>query len=180
MFPPPPAYATPRPAHETDCLSEGFAARPIAVTLDPLPLLWGRIGANVELLVAPHHALVGSAHVLLSNVNRGGILAQAFGFAQKTSSGAGAEVGYHYWWYWSRSLQGPFFGPSLLVGSTTNATVGGVPDAQTYWGVSVDAGEQAVLAGGFTAGAGIGLGLIRMADAGAVFPRFLAQLGWSF
>jgi hypothetical protein len=145
-----------------------------------LPLIWGRIGANVELLVAPHHAIVGSAHLLLSNVNRGGLLAEAFGFTQKASSGVGAEVGYHFWWYSSGTLSGPFAGPSLLVGSTTNATVGGVPDAQTYWGVAIDAGGQAVLAEGLTAGAGIGLGLIRMADAGAVFPRFLAQLGWSF
>jgi hypothetical protein len=150
------------------------------VTLNPLPLLWGRLSANVELLVIPHHALVLSPNVLLPNVTRGGTLAAAFGFAQKTSSGFGGELGYHYWWNARRSLRGPFFGPSLLLGSTTDATAGSGVGVQTYWGGALDLGEQEVLPGGFTAAAGIGVGIVRSADQTAVFPRLLLQIGWSF
>jgi hypothetical protein len=129
--------------------------------------------------LAPHHSLVGSANVLLANLGRGGLLAQGFGFAQSTSSGGGGEIGYHYWWYWRRELRGLFFGPSLLLGTTTQATVGDASSAQAYWGVAVDVGEQAVFSSGVTLGAGAGLGFVRMAGVEAVFPRTLLQVGWS-
>ncbi|HEX3345097.1 MAG TPA: hypothetical protein VHS09_11025, partial [Polyangiaceae bacterium] len=96
------------------------------------------------------------------------------------SSSFGGELGYHYWWHWRRSLVGPYFGPSLLLGSVTNASVGPTASAQTYWGGAFDAGGQGVLPGGFTLGAGVGLGFVELESNGAVFPRFLLQLGWSF
>lgn len=130
-------------------------------------------------MLAPHHAIVASPNALFANVGRGGLLALALGFTQSASSGAGGEVGYHYWWYWHDVLRGPFFGPSLLFGVTSAATVGDPSRAQAYYGAAIDVGEQAVLAGGFTIGGGVGLGLIRMADSGVVFPRFLLQIGWS-
>ena len=92
----------------------------------------------------------------------------------------GLELGYHYWLRWARSLRGVFLGPSLLLGSTTNASVGPTADAQTYWGLAFDAGAQHVFPGGFTLGAGLGLGFVHMADASAFFPRILLQMGWSF
>jgi hypothetical protein len=155
-------------------------ARPVALTLNPLGLFWGRLSANVEVLLAPHHAVIASPNVLVANATRSGTLGEGFGFAQRDSGSIGVELGYHYWWYWRRSLRGPFLGPSLLLGSTTNASVGNPAGAQAYWGVALDVGEQEVLPGGFTIGAGLGLGIVRMADSGAVFPRFLVQLGWSF
>jgi hypothetical protein len=155
-------------------------AHPFAVTLNPLPLIWGRLSANAELLLLPHHSLVVSPNVLFPNVTRAGTLAAAFGFSQRTSSGFGGEVGYHYWWFAHRTLRGPFFGPSLLLGSTTNATAGSGVGVQGYWGGALDIGQQEVLPGGFTAAAGVGIGIVRSADQGAVFPRLLLQLGWSF
>ena len=151
----------------------------MAIALNPMPLPWGRLSGNVELLLLPHHAVVASASALFANADRGGLLALGLGFAQSASSGAGGELGYHYWWYWRDVLSGPFFGPSLLFGVTSAATVGDPSHAQAYWGAAIDVGEQAVLAGGFTIGGGAGLGLIRMAGAGVVFPRFLLQVGWS-
>jgi hypothetical protein len=61
----------------------------------------------------------------------------------------------------------------------TNASVGPTADAQTYWGLAFDAGGQHVFPGGFTLGAGLGLGFVHMADASAFFPRILLQMGWS-
>jgi hypothetical protein len=162
---------------------EAPRARPVAVTIDLLPLALGRLSGNVELLFAPHHALIASPNLLFLHVDRGGsssAVSEGFGFATRTSLSLGVELGYHYFWSWQRSLRGPFFGPSLLLGVTTDASVGDATHAQAYWGIAFDAGWQEVLAGGFTIGAGVGLGLVHLADATAVFPRFLLQAGWSF
>jgi len=155
----------------------------VAVTFNPLGLTLGRLSANVEFLVAPHHAFILSPNVLVFQEQRGGrysLLNEGLGLATNASGGFGGEVGYHYWWRWRRSLSGPFFGPSVLLGSVTNAAVGPTNGAQTYWGFALDAGGQAVFPGGFTLGAGLGFGFVDLASAGAFFPRALLQVGWSF
>jgi hypothetical protein len=152
----------------------------VAVTLNPVGLFRGRLSANVELQLVPHHSLVLSPNVIVFHTDRGTMMSDGFGFASSTSNGIGIELGYHYWWRWAQSLSGPYMGPSLLLGSTTEATVGDPTHAQSYWGLAFDVGWQEVLSGGFTAGIGAGLGLVRMAGNGAVFPRILAQVGWSF
>jgi len=158
-------------------------SRPVAITFNPLALALGRLSGNVEILLAPHHSLVLSPNLLIFQEDRGGrysLESEGLGFATQRSGSFGGEVGYHYWWRWRRSLVGPFFGPSLLLGSVTNASVGTTANAQGYWGAAFDAGGQGVLPGGFTIGAGVGVGLVDMAGVAAVFPRFLLQLGWSF
>jgi len=179
--PPPPYYEPPpRRRREVIYVVEEPVSRPFSVTLNPLDLVWGRLSANLELQLAPHHSLVLSPNVLIVNDTRTGAVSDGFGFATRASSGFGAELGYHYWLHWHRSLRGPFFGPSLLVGSTTYANGGPTTNAQAYWGVAFDVGGQEVLPGGFTVGGGLGLGYVHMAAVGAVFPRFLFQIGWSF
>ncbi len=181
--PPPPPEGRPHRRREVVYVYEEPVARPVAVTLNPAALVLGRLSANVELLLAPHHSLVLSPNILAFQEGHGGrydLASEGLGFASEKSSSFGGELGYHYWWRWRRSLVGPYFGPSLLLGSVTNATVGATTNAQLYWGGAFDAGGQGVLPGGFTIGAGIGLGFVEMASAVAVFPRFLLQLGWSF
>jgi hypothetical protein len=181
--PPPPYRARLARREEVVVVIEEPESHPLAITLDPLPLFWGRLSANVELLLAPHHALVVSPNVLVFNEDRGGsgaLVSSGFGFASPTSNGFGVEAGYHYWPRGFRSLRGTYLGPSLLLGSTTDATVGDASHAQTYWGFAFDVGRQEVFSGGFTLGAGLGLGLVRMADVVRVFPRLLIQVGWSF
>jgi hypothetical protein len=156
---------------------------PIALTLDPLDLISGRLSANVEIQVQPHHAIIASANALVFDASRGGphnVVSEGFGFATNLSSGFGVELGYHYWVDWARALRGPFVGPSFLFGGTSQASVGDPSHAQPYWGLALDGGWQEVFAGGFTAGGGGGLEMIRMAGTSAVVPRFLIQLGWSF
>jgi hypothetical protein len=192
--PPAPSSATPRapPPHraplrrhrsEVVYATEETTRVPIGITLNPLDLALGRLSANVELQVAPHHSFVVSPNLLIVHVDRGGrysLASEGFGFAARSSTGFGIELGYHYDWYGQRSLGGPFFGPSFLLGATSDASVGDPTQTQAYWGLALDAGEQEVLPGGFTIGAGVGLGFILMADAAAVFPRFLLQVGWAF
>jgi hypothetical protein len=156
--------------------------RPLSITFNPLPLFFGRLSGNVELSFAPHSALVVSPNVLVLNVDRGTrtVLSNGFGFASPTSASVGVEVGYHYWTRWGRTLRGLFFGPSILLGATSNADVGDATTTQGYYGFAFDVGRQEVLPGGFTIGGGVGVGFLRMADWVAVFPRLLFQLGWSF
>jgi len=180
--PAPPPYYHPR-RREVIYVYEEPLARPVAITFNPAALVLGRLSANVEVLLAPHHSLVLSPNVLAFQEGHGGrydLASEGLGFATQRSSSFGGELGYHYWWRWRRSLMGPYFGPSLLLGSVTNASVGPTAAAQAYWGGAFDAGGQAVLPGGFTLGAGIGLGFVELASVAAIFPRFLFQLGWSF
>ncbi|HEY6463287.1 MAG TPA: hypothetical protein VIY73_24135, partial [Polyangiaceae bacterium] len=180
--PPPPSAHGPR-RREVAVVYEEPPVRPFAVTFNPVALTLGRLSANLEFLVAPHHALVFSPNVLAFQFDRGGrydLRSEALGFATSRSSSFGGELGYHYWWRWRGTLSGPFLGPSLLLGTVTNATVGTTTNAQAYWGLALDAGGQAVLPGGFTIGAGLGLGFVAMASQNALFPRLLVQLGWSF
>jgi hypothetical protein len=183
---PPPLPLPYRPARhrrlEAIPVVEEESRFPIAVTLNPLPLVLGRLSGNAEVLLAAHHAVVASPNLLLFHVDRGGrysLLSEAFGFATRTSASFGIELGYHYFWRAQRSLRGPFAGPSLLLGATTDASVD-PSHVQAYWGLALDVGGQEVLPGGLTIGGGVGLGLVRMADATAVFPRLLLQVGWSF
>jgi hypothetical protein len=157
-------------------------ARPVAITLSPIGLFRGRLSANLEVQLEPHHSLIFSPNLLVWNVDRGdpdSLESDGLGFATRTSSSIGMELGYHYWWRWARELRGPFIGPALLLGSTTDAAVGDPTHGQTYWGIAFDVGWQEVLPGGFTAGVGAGLETVRMADTGSVVPRLLLQLGWS-
>lgn len=157
--------------------------RPVAITLSPVPLAYGRLSATFEVQIAVHHSLFASPNALIFDADRGGkynLISQGFGFASTHSSSLGLELGYHYWWRWGRTLSGPFLGPSLLLGSTTNANVGTTADAQTYWGLALDAGGQHVFPGGFTLGGGVGVAYAHMADFNAVYPRALLQMGWSF
>ncbi len=182
--PPPPYRAAVRP-HRVDevVYVEPPVSHPVAVTLNPLGLPWARLSGNVEVQLEPHHSLVASLNVLVARANRGGasdLVSEGLGFASDASNGVGIEFGYHYWLRWERALRGPFLGPSLLLGSTSAASVGDPTHAQAYWGLAFDGGWQEVLPGGFTLGAGGGLEWIRMAGFGAVVPRLLLQIGWSF
>lgn len=183
--PPPVPYRSAPHHHHADSVYavEEATRPPVGVTVNPVDLALGRLSANVEVQIAPHHSLVASPNLLFIHLDRGGrysLVSEGFGFATRSSTGFGVELGYHYWGYLARSLRGPFVGPSLLLGATTDATVGDPSHAQAYWGLAIDVGEQEILPGGFTIGAGVGLGLIFMADAAAVFPRLLLQVGWSF
>ncbi len=183
--PPPPApYRASTRVHRTDEVVYAEAppppTHPVAVTLNPVGLFRGRLSANLEVQLVPHHSLVVSPNLLVFHTDRGTIISDGFGFTTPTSNSIGIELGYHYWWRWAQSLSGPYMGPSLLLGSTTEASVGDPTHAQSYWGLAFDVGWQEVLSGGFTAGIGAGLGILRMAGTGTVVPRALAAVGWSF
>jgi hypothetical protein len=164
-------YVEPPPPHR----------RLLALTFDPAPLALGRLSGNVEALFAPHHAIIVSPNILVFQADRGGPTAfasEGFGFATRASSSFGVELGYHYYGQGRDALRGLFLGPSLLLGTTSASTVD--PSRSLgYWGLAFDVGDEEVLRGGFTLGGGVGLGVLRMSNTNAAFPRILLQIGWS-
>ncbi|MGA7119644.1 MAG: hypothetical protein WBY94_06070, partial [Polyangiaceae bacterium] len=144
--PPPPSPSPLRPGprrHHTEAyLYESRRRRPVTLTLSPLPLAGGRLCVAAELLIAPHHAVFASPNLLFAEVDRGGrssFVSEGFGFASTASGGAGIEMGYHYWSHARESLRGMFFGPSILLGDTSQSSVD-PSHAQGYWGLALDVG----------------------------------------
>ena len=147
----------------------------LSVRANPLALFIGRLSADVEWMVAPHHALIGSPHVTLAQ-SRGDLPANATGFTGANATGFGVELGYHY--FPAPELEGLFFGPSLLLDSTRPA-----PGATrfTAYGGAFDVGYQAVVGPGFTLAAGGGLLFITASGAPVkLAPRALLGIGWTF
>jgi hypothetical protein len=180
--PPPPVYRV-RRRRPVEVYYYFDRERPFSLTFNPLPAFWGRVSANLEIMLATHHALVLSPNLLFPADDRGqynSAVNYGFGFATQQSSGIGTEVGYHYWTGWNRTAHGGFLGPSLIVGESSHASTGDASKTQGYWGFAFDAGGQEVLPGGFTIGAGIGLMYLELAGKGIVSPRGLLQVGWSF
>ncbi len=134
--PPPPArvvHVRARPESSPDEPER----RATVISWSPVPLAWGRLALEGELRVAGHHALFGGLSALVYQADRGGsgtMLSAGFGFASASSSGLGMEIGYHYWVDPRRDLAGAFLGPSLMLGTTTQATAGASTGWQGYFG----------------------------------------------
>ncbi len=144
------AWAGPAAAQELD---EGVRFKSVAIQGNPLGAVIGRYSADLEYLLAPHHAL----HLTpVGYFALPGVADQYFGY--------GAEIGYR----WYSGVDGPegfFLGGSVLVGSFTyvHTAQPGLPldvsDDTTFAqvGGAIDAGYQLVFLGNFAVGAGVGL-----------------------
>src|ERR1700689_660423 len=78
--PPPPRYNEPPPPPPPYRLRRREVVyvypdydppRPVAITFNPLDLALGRLSANFEVLVAPHHSLFASPNALRFDTDRG-------------------------------------------------------------------------------------------------------------
>jgi len=161
--------------HEAPPPSYDYAPsrRDLSLRLNPVPLVEARLSADVEILVASHHALVLSPNVTFA-AHRGELIAYGFGFTADRSTGFGGEAGYHYWV--RRDLEGIFLGPSLVFGSTATPNL----PSHGYFGVALDVGYQAVIANGFTVAVGGGVLVITGNSLTKVTPRGLLGIGWTF
>lgn len=145
--------------------------KPLAITLNPLSLSFLRFGANVEYLVARHHAIVVNPFV---------------GAGSFTT--LGAEAGYRFY-LGTRGAHGLFAGPSLVFAHAMFPA----GSLQTFGG-AVDVGYQHVFDNGFTIGGGAGLMVLSesvwatvgesLVDLTGTFdqvvPRLLFTVGYSF
>jgi hypothetical protein len=160
--------------------------RPLAVTLNPLTLLLGRLGANVEFLPAPHHGIMLNPYYSSASLESGP-------FKTKFES-YGAELGYHFY-TGKRGANGFFVGPSFVLTrtkmSSSCADLGCEADPEVdflSYGVALDLGGQVVFGNGVTLGAGGGLMYLKssaVADGSTTLrfegsvPRLLFTVGYS-
>lgn len=164
----------------------GDKFRSVALTANPLTLIFGRLGLNVEYLPAKHHGIMLNPYYSSYTVSSD---------ASETSYNSfGAELGYHFY-TGSRGANGFFVGPSFVfVNSGTEFQCkvdfcsGGAETNITTYGVAVDLGGQYVSKGGFTIGGGVGFMYLKASanTEGSTFfklegtlPRALFTVGYS-
>ncbi len=138
---------------------EGERTKTLALEMNPLGIIIGRFGANIEYMLAPHHAVVISPHYYF-----------AFPGVADLFDGPGIEAGYRYY----TGQNGPigwFLGGSLSFGNyhyrhmadvairtIDNVTLDGPVDKS--WqsiGAAVDAGYQILVRDHIVLGAGLGV-----------------------
>ncbi|MEI7893002.1 MAG: DUF3575 domain-containing protein [Myxococcales bacterium] len=124
------------------------APRRVALSWNPLTLHLEHYGANVEVLVASHHALVLSPFYAWTRTNADS--------NNNVFRGIGGELGYR-WYEGHDGPRGFFLGPSVLLGSYT--AVPKVGSSVPFWnfGLAVDVGYQALVADRWVVGLGAGL-----------------------
>lgn len=184
-----PALAAERPQPKPDRVQ-----RALTISVNPLPMIAGRYGANAEYVVAPHHAIVASGFV--QTFPRGMIemlVPAGAEIGSAPSSGIGGELGYRLYTS-GASASGLFVGPSFVLMPIAYPRVRDDLkvdiDALSAYGVALDVGAQVVTGSGFTIGGGLGaMALAYMPPrsyGGATFaephvlPRLLFMAGWSF
>lgn len=172
--------------------------RRFAISVSPLPFIVGRFGANVDVLAAPHHAIVASAFVQTYPRAMWKIVLPSVELGEPSPL-FGAEVGYRY--YSSREApSGLFVGPSFVAMPLAYPRVGEDLKASlaTFhaYGAALDVGAQIVTSSGFTFGGGIGVMAIAYTPPASispppgvevpsypephVLPRLLLAAGWAF
>lgn len=159
-----------------------------AIELNPLPIYFGRLSANLQYMPAMHHAIILSPQI--THVSNDIALTGGSNVSQ-TFTGFGGEVGYRYY-TGHRGLDGVFVGPSLVLGFY-NAGLPNGDQAFTTLGVAVDAGVKTVIFDNVSVGAGAGIQWVKvshdfndlptrseMAIGAGVKPRILAEVGYAF
>jgi hypothetical protein len=164
----------------------GSGFRPLALTLNPITLLLGRVGLNVEYMPAAHHGIMLNPYFSSASAETDALRTNYFSW--------GGELGYHFY-TGKKGANGFFVGPSFVFTRTTMGTecidAGCTLEPEiefTTYGVAVDFGGQHVFDNGFTIGGGGGLMYLKSsASAGGgsfikfegTIPRMLFTIGYS-
>jgi hypothetical protein len=191
------AAALPASAEERDRRSmRDEELRPLAITGNPLSLLIGRYGGNVEIVAVRHHAMVSSAYaqVFPLGIVRGMMPPEVRDRVRDPPVTVGGELGYRLY-SGSRGTEGLYVGPSLVVTPLVYPRLTSDMNVELVTfhapGVALDAGVQHVTGIGLTLGGGIGVEYLAYTlpndprrlpvpvDAHWL-PRVLMAAGWSF
>lgn len=184
-----PALAAERPPPKPDGVQ-----RAVTLSVNPLPIVAGRYGANLEIVAAPHHAIVASGFV--QTFPRGMIellVPSGAEIANGPASLPGGELGYRLYTS-GASASGMFVGPSLVLMPIAYPRVREDLkvdiDTQHAYGAALDVGAQLVTSSGFTVGGGLGAMVLAYTPPKSyggvafaephVLPRLLFMTGWSF
>jgi hypothetical protein len=185
----PPTPSTPAPAAEKPKKEEDEEElKHLTLTANPLSLILGRIGINVEYLPIKHHAIVLNPY--FQSISAG------TDQDKTTYTNFGGELGYHFY-TGERGANGFFVGPSLLymrANASSTSNVAGVSSSASsnmdVYGAALDIGGQHITKGGFTIGGGAGVMYLTASSSSTatsstfkvsgVLPRFLLTIGYSF
>lgn len=184
-----PALAAERPTPKPDGVQ-----RALTLSINPLPIVTGRYGANAEYVAAPHHAVVAGA--FLQTFPRTMIellVPSAAELGDAPSSMPGGELGYRLYTS-GASASGLFVGPSFVLMPIAYPRVREDlkidVEAQHAYGLALDVGAQLVTSSGLTVGGGLGAMVLAYTPPKSyggvafaephVLPRLLFMAGWSF
>jgi hypothetical protein len=165
---------------------QSWRFRPLALTVNPLTLLFGRVGANVEVLPAEHHGIMLNPYFSNVSLETAETKTEFFSW--------GGELGYHFY-TGKKGANGFFIGPSFVFTRThANAECVNVgcsvdPEVEfTTYGAALDLGAQHVFDNGITLGGGGGLMYLKSSAEAegdtvlqfeGVLPRVLFTVGYS-
>lgn len=170
-----------------------------ALTINPLALVVGRYGANIEFVFARHHAIVASGFLQTFPT---GLLKTALPdlpIENGPESRFGGELGYRFY-SGTNGPTGVFVGPSFVAMPLAAPRLTEAYKAEivsfTAYGAALDVGVQTVIGPGFTIGGGIGVMALAYAPPASaqppagielpswpqphVLPRLLVMAGWAF
>jgi hypothetical protein len=189
------ALAEAPPAVDVVIHDEPPPRRILTVEYNPLPLLLGKISANIILAPFDHHALVFSPSYVSTETAPIYVFDDAGNPTQlpkQKFKGFGGELGYRYY-FGEGGARGFFLGPSLILASLTATAQDGSRTPFLNYGVAADIGYQAMLWESVTLSLGGGVQYTRTDKAipdqqvpakffanGGVRPRLLLSVGWAF
>ncbi|MGH7280378.1 MAG: hypothetical protein ACRELY_02555 [Polyangiaceae bacterium] len=170
-----------------------------ALTLNPIPMIVGRFGANLELMLASHHAVVASGFVQTYSSAVMHVIVPQADMSNLPSPLFGGELGYRLY-SGSEGPSGLFVGPSLVMMPFAYPHVGSDLRAEMVafetYGAALDVGAQAVIGSGLTIGCGVGVQYLAYDPPASiapppgasvpsypephVLPRVLLAAGWAF
>lgn len=203
--PPPPAPApTPPPlATSNRDKAEQLSSSPkyrVTIGVNPLPMIAGRFGGNLEVMLARHHAIVGGAYYqMFSPAMLKVIMPSEVNVDKGAKSQFGGEVGYRFY-SGHEGANGFFAGVSGVVMPLAYPKVNELYESSVEsfhaYGGAIDVGLQAIVGPGFTVGGGIGVMYLAWNPPASVkpppgvaapdypephvLPRLLLTAGWSF
>jgi hypothetical protein len=192
------AAETPSPADTAVDVALHEAPPPrrlLAVEWNPLPLVIGKLSANVVVAPVDHHALVLSPFCVSTTTAAIYVFDDQGNSTQlprQTFSGFGGELGYRYY----TGVGGPrgfFGGPSIILASMTAKAQNGSTTGYLDYGFALDVGYEMLVTDALALSLGAGVQYTTPnatipsqqfpADVyanGKLMPRALASIGWAF
>jgi hypothetical protein len=176
------------------------ARRRLTVGVNPLPIIAGRYGINVELVVARHHAIIASPYLqTFTPAMLRVLMPGAIDVSKGADTRLGGELGYRFY-TGSDGAHGLFAGVSGVAMPIAYPRVGQDLKSEVVsfhaYGGAVDIGVQAITSSGFTIGGGVGVMYLAYTPPASiapppgvqvpsypelhVLPRLLLAAGWSF
>lgn len=171
------------------------ARRWVAIELNPVALIIGKISANVILVPIDHHGIVLSPFFASTTTEPIYVYDAASNptqLPQQSFTGGGGELGYRY--YFGRGgPRGLFFGPSLVIADFVSKAQNGDTKSYLAFGGAADIGFQALVFDRLSLSLGAGLQYLAtsttipqqqfpadvFANSG-LRPRALASIGFAF